>query len=542
VRRHHPPIPTSAADVLERALATDPRHEALVARDGRFSYAELDAAADHAAAALAALGVGAGDVVGVCLPNTSDVVVTFHAAMRLGAVWLGINRNLAVPEQQFMLRDAHARVLLAERGVSERLRHHRTPPKTRVLTVGNNDCGEERVDEGVDEWRKILSEVDDRYPRARCRPDDLAGIAYTSGTTGRPKGVVHSHRNLVMPGAMLVASRQFGPALRKGDCAALTILNMQITTTLLVAQAGGTQVVMDRLDIAGIAAWIERERVTSWFGVPTLLHGLVHADEVPGEALASLDDVWSGGTYVPEPIRSAFEDRFGVRIHATYGLTEAPTVVTIEPHDEAHGVESSGRALPHLCVEIRNVAGEVLPTGAVGEITVRAVDEGPWAGLYHPMVEYLHQPDATAATVRSEVLYTGDIGELDAAGNLRVRDRRNALILRGGANVYPAEVERVLLEVEGVAGAAVVGVPDDRLGERVGAALEAAEGTALDIELLREHCATNLARYKVPQEWRVGALPRNAMGKVVRAEVSGWFDAKDGERESPEVSGSTGAV
>jgi O-succinylbenzoic acid--CoA ligase len=522
----HTAIPSTAADVLDRALATDPDHEALVARDGRFSYAQLDSAADHAAAALAALGVGAGDVVAVCLPNASDVVVTFHAVMRLGAVWLGINRHLAAPEQEFMLHDADPSVLLAEPGEIEPPRVHGASPGTRVVTVDDDD--------GKDGWRQLVAQVGSHYRRARCRPDDPAGIAYTSGTTGRPKGVAHPHRNLVVPGAMLVATRKFGPTLRKGDCAALTILNMQITTTLLVPQAGGTQIVIDRLDAGGLASWIEREHVTSWFGVPALLHGLAHDTELRDEALASLDDVWSGGTYVPEPIRSAFEHRFGVRIHATYGLTEAPTVVTIEPRDEARVTESSGRALPHLCVELRDGDGEALDPGAIGEITVRPVDGGPWVGLYRPMLGYLHQAGASAATVRGGVLYTGDIGELDAAGNLRVRDRRNALILRGGANVYPAEVERVLLEVDGVAGAAVVGLPDDRLGERVAAAVELTAGATVDIEYLSAHCATNLARYKIPQVWRIGALPRNAMGKVVRGEVSGWFSATGDDRESPE--------
>lgn len=506
-------VPRSAGDVLDAALARDPGHEALVASDARFSYAELDEASDRAAAALFALGVRRGDVVAASLPNASDAVVTFHATMRLGAVWLGINRNLAPPEKQFMLEHAEAFVFLVASGGAD------PSERTRVLSPTTQTVS---VDLAASEWRALVAERA-AYTRVRSDPTDPAGLAYTSGTTGRPKAVMHTHQNVLLPGAVLTAAREFGTDLRKGDCAALTILNMQVTTTLLVAQAGGTQVVMDRVDPLGVADWIRRERVSSWFGVPTLLHGLAHAEDVHISDLASLSDVWSGGAFVPRPIRVAFEARFGLRVHATYGLTEAPTVVTIEPRDGLAVPDSSGRALPHLCVEVRDEAGAVLPAGTAGEITVRARDDGLWHGAYSPMLGYQGNPTATAATVRDGVLYTGDIGELDHAGNLFVRDRRNALILRGGANVYPAEVERVLLEVSGVVGVAVIGIPDERLGQRVAAALELAPGVSLSGEDLSRLCAPHLARYKVPELWSFGALPRNAMGKVNRSEVEAWF-------------------
>jgi long-chain acyl-CoA synthetase len=154
---------------------------------------------------------------------------------------------------------------------------------------------------------------------------------------------------------------------------------------------------------------------------------------------------------------------------------------------------------------------------------VQGREDGPWGGLYQPMLGYLNAPEASAETLRQGVLYTGDIGELDEDGNLFVRDRRRALILRGGANVYPAEVERVLLEVAGVVGAAVVGVPDDRLGQRVAAAVELAPASEVTTTALENHCRRNLAKYKVPEFWRIEALPRNAMGKVVRPTVEGFF-------------------
>jgi acyl-CoA synthetase (AMP-forming)/AMP-acid ligase II len=470
------------------------------------TYEDLDGAVDHAAGVLHRHGVRRGDVVAISLPNTSAVVVSFYAAQRLGAIWLGVNQNLAPPEKQFMLDDTDATLFVTD---DERCAREHESHRTLVV--------HEASDAGWHAWSGGA------YPRARPRPSDPAGIAYTSGTTGHPKGVVHTHHNVLLPGAVLVASRGYDSSLRKGDCAALTILNLQVTSTLLVAQAGGTQVVMDRVDPSGVARWIRDESVTSWFGVPTLLHGLSGSEDVQREDLESLTDVWTGGTFLAASIRRAFEERFAKRVSATYGLTEVPTIVTIEDGGDPRVAESSGRTLPHLVVEIRDDDGAVVPVGEVGEITVRARESGEWARAYEPMVGYLGHAGATAAALKGGVLFTGDIGQLDPAGNLSVRDRRRALILRGGANVYPAEVERVLLEIDGVGGASVVGVDDERLGQRVAAAVELDAGHELDASVLTEHCVQQLARYKVPERWRIGPLPRNAMGKVARREVETWF-------------------
>ena len=504
-------LPPSAGEVLERALKERPTSEALVAIDRRLSYEQLDVEIERAAATIGSIGIGSGDVVAVSLPNASDVVVTFHAVMRLGAVWLGVNRNLTPPEKRYVLADAGARLLLADTEVARALGRSPVPRDPPVVVVSRP------------EWEERVASHPGFYRRIRRDPTDLAAITYTSGTTGRPKGVLHSHHNLLLPGAVLVAARGWGPALRKGDCAALTILNMQVTSTLLVPQAGGTQIVMDRSDPPGVAQWIRSEKVNAWFGVPTLLQGLARSDEVVPEDLASLADVWTGGTFLPTPTRAEFETRFGRRPHATYGLTEVPTIATIEDRGEPQCDGSSGRALPHLVVEVRGDDGKVLPPGRQGTITVRAADSGPWAGVYHPMLGYLGNEEATSHALRDGTLVTGDVGYLDDSGRLFVTDRGNALILRGGANVYPAEIERVLLLIPGVRGAAVVGVADERLGHRVAAAVELDPDARIDEVTLAEFCTGELARYKIPERWLFAELPRNAMGKVVRDQVESWF-------------------
>jgi acyl-CoA synthetase (AMP-forming)/AMP-acid ligase II len=443
----------------------EPDHPALVTRSGTWTYAELDRLADRGRDALWALGVRPGDRVGVSLPNDVDVVVAFHGLLRLGGVWVGVNRNLAPPEQEWLLQDCSAALFLDE--------------------------------SRLDEWTDALAGASP-VEVPPVDPFAPAGIAYTSGTTGRPKGAVHSQHNLLVPGAALVESRGWGPELRKGDCFPLTILNLQVLTTLTTAQAGGCSIVMDRIDAEGVAEWLRRERVTTWNGPPALLHSMV--EQVDPADLASLDEVWTGGGDCPEALRQRFEARFGIPVTATYGLTEAPSVVTIDPRGGGHVPGASGRPLPHLDVTIVD-----------GEICVGAADD-----RYRTMLGYLDRPDATAEALAGGVLHTGDIGELDADGFLHVRDRKSLVIIRGGANVYPAEVERVLGEAPGVEACAVLGIPDERLGERVVAVVEG----AVDVDEVLAHCRVQLAKYKVPERIAVvDALPRNAMGKVVRAEL-----------------------
>lgn len=497
-------IPNSIAVLLAPVVSADPTRCALVTRSGTYSYAQVDEQADRARDALWALGVRPGERVAVSLPNDTEVVATFHGVMRLGAIWVGVSRNLAAPEKIWMLDDSATTVFICD-------------PDTAAQVRGLTDV---RIVETPDDWHAVVREapVIDVAP---VDPHAPAVIAYTSGTTGHPKGVVHSQYNLLLPGAALVASRSYDATLRKGDCFPMTIVNLQVLTTLLVFQAGGCCVLMDRMDAAGVAEWIRRERVTTWNGPPALLHSLVERDDITADDLRSLDEVWTGGADCPESLRGSFEAKFGIPVLATYGLSEAPSVVTIDARDGDHRTGASGRPLPHLAVSAHSDDGARLPAGETGEICVGPVVDGPWADLYRPMLGYLDSPEATVVSLAGGLLHTGDIGFVDTDGFMHVRDRKNLLILRGGANVYPAEVERVLGTAPGVAGCAVFGVPDERLGERVAAMVEPLAGQQIDVAAVTAYCLERLAKYKVPESiTEIDALPRNAMGKVSRAEVA----------------------
>jgi acyl-CoA synthetase (AMP-forming)/AMP-acid ligase II len=492
-------LPRTIADVFAPVVAVDPGREALVTRSGRWSYAELDRLASRAAHALVALGVRPGDRVAGALPNELDVILAFHGAMRIGAVWVGLNRALAPPEKQYLLDDSGTSVLLCDAPTADQV----SGGATRVLTV----------EDGPGEWRDALGAAPGEPFVGEVDPFAPAGIAYTSGTTGHPKGATHSQHNLLVPGAMLGASRGWGPSLRKGDFLALTILNMQVLTTLTTAQAGGSAIVFDRNDPVGVAEWIREERVTVWNGPPALIHSLAHDDAVAPSDLATLDEVWNGGGDCPEPVRAAFEEKFGKPVLMTYGLSEAPTVVTIDDPDGRHAVGGSGRPLPHLEIRVLD-----------DELCVAAATTGEHAGLYRPMLGYWNRDDATADALRDGVLHTGDLGFVDDDGFLHVRDRKSLVIIRGGGNVYPAEIERVRHERPEIEACAVVGLADERLGERVAVAVQLRDGETVTEDELRAHCLANLAKYKVPERWLfVDGFPRNSMGKIQRRDLAALF-------------------
>lgn len=511
--------PQTVADVLDRGCARGPERLALVGRHGRLTYAELDAAANRAAQALAAAGVGPGDRVAACLPNDVDIVIAFLGAMRLGAIWVGVNRVLAPPEKVYVLCDAGAKLLLATPEAEAELAPHRgeLAALESLLVVDPT-----RPDAG---WRARVAAAPARRPDVAIDPFGPAAIAYTSGTTGYPKGAVHSQHNILLPGAVSVASGTYDPALPQGAVLPLTILNLIVLGPVTAFQFGTTCVAMDRIDPVGIAEWVEREKVSSFAGVPTILHDLLTHPEVTPERLAPLVAPLVGGAECPEEFRVLYRERFSCEVAIGYGMTEAPTAVTRAEGEPSPEPGLCGKALAQVEIAILDEAGRPMPPGREGEICVGPAREGPWAGIYTPMLGYWGRPEATGKALRQGWYHSGDVGVLTGDGTLFIRGRRNELILRGGANVYPAEVERVLREAPGVAEAAVLGLPDERLGERVVAAVRPEPGAELSADGLRARCAEQLARYKVPDRIVfVDAMPRNAMSKVVKRELAPLFE------------------
>ena len=510
-------MPETVVDVLRRGMTETPDADALVGRFSRLSYSQLEAEVQGATRALFHLGVRPGDRVGASLANHPDLVVAFLGVLRLGAIWVGINRTLALPEMEYILDDAGIGVFLAE------------PP---LVAAVEQEFGSRRdlrslvclmPADKTDEWRSLFTSAETAHDRWTPEPASPAAIAYTSGTTGRPKGVVHSHHNLLLPGAVRAADPRPGDD-RMGVCLPLTILNLMILGPLTAFQSGAASVIVDRMDVPGLVQWVAREAITSLAVPPTTLYDLLSSPEVGSEGLGSLMYPGTGGAFLPDGLSERFSARYGSQVIMTYGLTEAPTAVTMTDPATPRREGSSGRPLPHVEIVICDDKGGCLPPGEVGEICIAPASRGRWAGLYTPMLGYWGRPEESTDTVRDGLLWTGDLGYLSPDGELFVTARKSDLIVRGGANVYPAEVERVLDAHPSVSSSTVIGLPDDRLGERVVAAVELAPGEATTVDELLDVCRRSLARYKVPDRVLVlPTLPRNAMGKVVRERVRERF-------------------
>ncbi|APE38677.1 fatty acid--CoA ligase [Nocardia mangyaensis] len=500
-------------ELLEHSLTWGER-DYLVTDDRRISFAEHAAAAGALATALATRhGVGKGDRVGILAANGPDWVIAFWAAQCLGAIPVGYNAWWAPPEIAYGLGHTSPTVVLADAKRAARLAE--SGSDVPVLTF-------------EDDLPALIAEFGGEIPNTPVGEDDPAVILYTSGTSGRPKGVVHSQRNLVavsdyhrFTDAMMAAFTGQplgdGPSERRYLVTAPLFHIASLHNLVIPRLATGASVVFPdgAFAVDRVLRLVERERVTNWAAVPTMASRLLDHD-VSRYDLSSL----SALSLNSAPSSPALLDRLrthlaGAQLALTtsYGLTESGTAATVAtPLDLAVDPESVGRPIIGVAVEIRDPEGAVVPDGAEGEICIRS----PYV-----MLGYWNDEDATAAAIDGERwLRSGDFGAL-TDGRLTVAGRRTDLILRGGENVYPTEIENVLAEHPAVSECAVFGVDHPDLGQEV-AAVVVAEPGAVDPEELRAYLAARLAYFKVPVRWRITSeeLPRNATGKVTRRRLA----------------------
>lgn len=491
-------------DALHEAARRWPNNPALVGASGRLTYAALRDVVLQTAARMQAVGIGRYDRVAASLANDIPIVAAFLATMQIGAIWVGIPTVLAMPEKRFMLAHSGSRLFITDPEMAAAVGTARAElPALREI------------------WTETSLDAEARPAPAVVRIDPFAPsvFAYTSGTTGVPKAAVHSQYNMLLPGhiAMNIGALQADDVI--AAVLPLTIANIMVLCAASAIQAGVKLICIDRPDSQTLARWIETEGVSIMSGVPTIYYDILQREDI-GNSLSRLRLPETGGAEMPERLRRAFRDRVGRELLIGYGMTEAPTRVTWTFGVDSPPSGSCGRACAQVEIQIRDGDGRVLPAGEVGEICVSSRRSGPFAGLYAPFLGYWNDAEATAEVLRDGVLHTSDLGSVDVEGNVFIRGRKKELILRGGGNIYPAEIERVLMTDLRLAGCAVVGEPDERLGQRVIAYVQSKPDATIDEEELRALCEQNLARYKVPSEFRViGELPRNAMGKVVKARL-----------------------
>lgn len=495
-----PEAPT-VVELLRSHARRDPDRDALVSWDGgrrnALSYASLDETTDRVAAGLAAAGLGPGDRLGIVVDNADASVFyrLLYGAYKARVVPVPVNTRLAPPEIAHIIRDSGARMLVGAEVTLEAVR--------------GEDVGEATL-----RSLEIVSELessDGPVPHP-ASADDVADLLYTSGTTGLPKGSVFRHRALAHNAQSLgVALRLEASDIFQTPAPVYTSTGTH-TFPLPILFAGCTFVVEPGFDVVESAERLADEGTTVFFGVPAMLMLLL--EHLPSEQpLPRLKSLMYGGSPMPPAVVPRLLDRFeGAGLWNLYGLTEGgPTGCVLPPEEAMRRPGSVGLPVPGTELRIVDEAGRDVGPGVPGEILLRSETL---------MEGYHNAPEATRSTLVDGWLHTGDIGARDRHGFVSVLDRKKDMIVRGGFNVYPAEVEKVLHEHPDVLEVAVVGIPHAILGEDVCAVVALRPGTDAGIAQLRAFCGERLADFKRPRRWElVDELPRNAMGKILKREL-----------------------
>ncbi|MSQ29225.1 MAG: o-succinylbenzoate--CoA ligase [Dehalococcoidia bacterium] len=484
------PLEVALQDWVALRARTHPSHVALECSGETWDYATLEARVASAAGELRAEGVEVGEPVAVLTNNGLPIARLAHAIPRAGALFMPLNARLSAAEIAYQLRDSRARLLVCDASLAALAQEAAGEASVRVLAVEDS-----RWDTGAPVAAPMSIDAD--------RPHS---VIYTSGTTGRPKGAVLTHGNFHW--SAVASAANLGVEANDRWLACLPLFHVGGLSILLRSAIYGTTVVIhERFEEARVDRALREERITLLSVVAAMLQRVFAVS--PGAFPATLRGVLLGGGPAPRPLLEEAARR-SMPVLQTYGLTETCSqVATLGHADALRKLGSAGLPLSASTVRIE-MDGREAEAGEIGEIVVA----GPTV-----CAGYLHRPDATAAAIREGWLHTGDLGWRDSEGYLYVADRRDDLIVSGGENVYPAEVESALLEHAAIEECAVVGLPDDRWGARVVAVVVPHAGAeAPALSELDAHLRSRLARYKLPREVIVerDPLPRTASGKLQR--------------------------
>lgn len=525
--------------MLEQTAARMPRQRALIYFGADITYAELLNHVNRVAAGLQALGVKKGDRVAMMMPNCPQFVIAYFGALKAGAIITATSPIYTPREAGHQWKDAGASVVIVDRrllrivkavrpelpalkhvveiGLRDyypanftALKHSlKTRPKAPARTVARLAQQTPPIP-----WRDFLSVAKTPRPVV-VKPADIACLQYTGGTTGSSKGAMLTHANLVINAHQ---TRQWLAANSEGPdvmVAALPLFHIYAMTCIMICSVmtGGAVVLLPRFELKAALNIIRKYHPTFFHGVPTMYVAFNNAPNVERYGFKSLRVCMSGGAPLPVEVRQKFEELTGGKLVEGYGLTESSPVTHTNPPEGLLKTGSIGMPIPNTEVRIVDIENGTrdLPLGEAGEIIIR----GPQV-----MKGYWNKPEETAKVLRDGWLYTGDIAKKDADGYYYIVDRKKDLIIAGGYNIYPREVEEVLFEHPKIKEAVVVGMPDQYRGETVKAFIVLHEGKTVTPEEIQAFCRERLAAYKVPRQvvFR-DSLPKSGVGKYLRREL-----------------------
>ncbi|MCC7286556.1 MAG: long-chain-fatty-acid--CoA ligase [Burkholderiaceae bacterium] len=486
-----------------------PRKTALRFGGDSLTFAQADTFANRAANVLREAGVQPGDRVALLSLNRLDYLPLLFATAKCGALCVPLNFRCSVDELAFMLADSQTATLLVGPGFESAglALSERVPCLKTLLPLAPTAALGARPS-----LRECMAQAGDEVPQVAVDEEDGVFILYTSGTTGQPKGVVLSHRSIV-EGACQTA---LAAGVRHEDTALVTVPLFHGGGLAVVSMShlylGASLVIHEKFDPAESLAAVASEGVTTFFGVPSQLFAVLEHPAMAHAALGPLRALWYGAAPMPPVLFERLQQRLpGIDFVQTYGQTETTLSACLGPEEHRTKPGATGRELPGIEYRVVDDDCRDVPPGGIGEILVRR-DTG--------MLGYYGNPEQTAATIRDGWIHTGDLARIDEDRYITVVDRKRDVILSGGENIYPKEIEDLLLQHPAVAMAAVIGVPDERWGEVPKAFVIRRDGAAAGVAALESWLLQRLARYKRPRHWEfVDALPQTATGKVRKNEL-----------------------
>jgi long-chain acyl-CoA synthetase len=469
--------------------------------DVELNYSMLDEGSARVAALLKSKGLEPGDRVGLMMPNVPYFPAIYYGILRAGGVVVPMNVLLKAREVGFYLEDPGAKLLFAWGDFGE------------AAEAGAEKAGAEVILVQPGEFEKLLAEQEPDGDVSDRGDEDTAVILYTSGTTGKPKGAELTHENLLRNSKGV--SENLGEM--GGDDVLLGALPLfhsfgQTCTMNSAVSVGATVTMLPRFDPDKALEIIERDSVTIFQGVPTMYNAMLHSESCDSADCSSLRTCMSGGAAMPAELMRAFEEKFGCVILEGYGLSETSPVASFNHPDRERKPGSIGTPIEGVEMQVWDDDGNEVEQGEVGEIVIRG---------HNIMKGYWNRDDANKEAITEDGWFrTGDMAKVDEDGYFFIVDRKKDLIIRGGYNVYPREIEEVLYEHPAIQEAAVIGVPHDELGEEVGAAVVLKEGESVDEDELKSYVKDQVAAYKYPRKvWFVDELPMGPTGKILKREI-----------------------
>jgi long-chain acyl-CoA synthetase len=497
------------ATILRETAAATPDALAYRAAGASATYRELDEQSGRFAAGLARAGLTPGEVVAIQLPNVPQFLTTYFGALKAGLTVLPMNPLLKAPEIEHQLTDSGASIMIGLAGLHAEAAKACELANLPLYLVGEPPPGVPA---------RPLGELVAAGPLAESggevwpgNADDTAVLIYTSGTTGKPKGAELTHFLLYMN--CTVSGQLFGARPADVTLAVLPFFHVFGLSSVINVSVryGGCLSIVPRFEPGAVIDAIEADKCTVIAGVPTMLHALAQLD-VSGRDLAALRVTVSGGASLPENVMKTFEAKYGIEVLEGYGLSETGSTTSFNRPSDRKPL-SVGKPIWGVQMRVGDAAGLPLPPGPdqIGEILIRG---------HNVMKGYRNRPEATAAALKGGWLHTGDLGYVDSDGFYFIVDRTKDLVIRGGYNVYPREIEEVLYAHPGIREAAVIGKPDERLGEEVVAVVVLGDGDSLSEAEIIAYCRERLAAYKCPREVRfIAELPKGPSGKILKTEL-----------------------